>query len=56
MHDTQPDPIGQLTARQLDRLYNALTISIVEKFRSEFEDHLVGRCAYKNADALLGAR
>jgi NADH-quinone oxidoreductase subunit F len=33
------------------------TISIVEKFRSEFEDHLQGRCAYnKAAEALLGAR
>ena len=25
------------------------TISIVEKFRSEFEDHLNGRCAYKSS-------
>jgi NADH-quinone oxidoreductase subunit F len=41
------------------------TISIVEKFRSEFEDHLNGRCAYKSNDdrrtvnsaaALSGAR
>jgi NADH-quinone oxidoreductase subunit F len=32
------------------------TISIVQKFRGEFEDHLNGRCAYKNTEALLGAR
>src|SRR5271155_131448 len=32
------------------------TISIVQKWRNEFEDHLQGRCAYKNVDALLGAR
>jgi hypothetical protein len=41
------------------------TISIVQKFRGEFEDHLHGRCAYqKNGDrkavnsseALIGAR
>jgi len=28
------------------------TISIVEKWRNEFEDHLQGRCAYKSADVL----
>jgi len=28
------------------------TISIVEKWRNEFEDHLQGRCAYKAADVL----
>jgi hypothetical protein len=32
------------------------TISIVKKFRSEFEDHLLGRCAYKSAEALIGSR
>jgi len=32
------------------------TISIVQKFRSEFEDHLHGRCAYKSSEALIGAR
>jgi NADH-quinone oxidoreductase subunit F len=53
----------ELSKNMLGRTFCALgdaaampTISIVEKFRSEFEDHLVGRCAYKNADALLGAR
>ncbi len=28
------------------------TISIVQKWRNEFEDHLQGRCAYKAADVL----
>jgi NADH-quinone oxidoreductase subunit F len=53
----------ELSKNMLGRTFCALgdaaampTISIVEKFRSEFEDHLQGRCAYKNADALLGAR
>ena len=27
------------------------TISIVQKWRNEFEDHLHGRCAYKSAEA-----
>jgi NADH-quinone oxidoreductase subunit F len=53
----------ELSKNMLGRTFCALgdaaampTISIVEKWRSEFEDHLQGRCAYKNADALLGAR
>jgi NADH-quinone oxidoreductase subunit F len=53
----------ELSKNMLGRTFCALgdaaampTISIVEKFRNEFEDHLHGRCAYKNADALLGAR
>ena len=53
----------ELSKNMLGRTFCALgdaaampTISIVEKFRSEFEDHLQGRCAYKNSDALLGAR
>jgi hypothetical protein len=32
------------------------TISIVKKFRNEFEDHLQGRCAYKSAESLIGSR
>jgi len=32
------------------------TISIVTKWRNEFEDHLNGRCAYKSAEALVGSR
>ncbi|HXW63282.1 MAG TPA: NADH-quinone oxidoreductase subunit NuoF [Candidatus Acidoferrales bacterium] len=31
------------------------TISIVEKWRNEFEDHLQGKCAYKAADVLQAA-
>jgi NADH-quinone oxidoreductase subunit F len=31
------------------------TISIVKKWRSEFEDHLQGKCGYKSADMVLGA-
>jgi NADH-quinone oxidoreductase subunit F len=59
------DLIGQLSNNMLGRTFCALgdaaampTISIVTKFRSEFEDHLQGRCAYKSAEdlALLGAR
>jgi len=57
------DLIGELSKNMLGRTFCPLgdaaampTISIVEKFRSEFEDHLNGRCAYKNTEALLGAR
>ena len=33
------------------------TISIMKKWRGEFEDHLKGRCAYnKAAEVLLGVR
>ena len=32
------------------------TISIVQKWRNEFEEHLNGRCPYKPAEALLSAR
>jgi hypothetical protein len=31
------------------------TISIVKKWRNEFEDHLHGKCAYKPAEEILGA-
>jgi NADH-quinone oxidoreductase subunit F len=58
------DMIGELSKNMLGRTFCPLgdaaampTISIVEKFRSEFEDHLQGRCAYnKAAETLLGAR
>jgi NADH-quinone oxidoreductase subunit F len=32
------------------------TISIVGKWRNEFEDHLKGRCPYKHTEALVGSR
>jgi NADH-quinone oxidoreductase subunit F len=57
------DLMGELAQNMLGRTFCPLgdaaampTISIVQKFRSEFEDHLNGRCAYKNAPALAGAR
>jgi NADH-quinone oxidoreductase subunit F len=57
------DLVGELATNMLGRTFCPLgdaaampTISIVQKFRSEFEDHLNGRCAYKNASALVGAR
>ena len=57
------DLVGELAQNMLGRTFCPLgdaaampTISIVQKFRSEFEDHLNGRCAYKNAPALAGAR
>jgi NADH-quinone oxidoreductase subunit F len=55
--------VGELAKNMLGRTFCPLgdaaampTISIVQKFRSEFEDHLNGRCAYKSAEALVGAR
>jgi NADH-quinone oxidoreductase subunit F len=55
--------IGDLASNMLGRTFCPLgdaaampTISIVEKFRNEFEDHLQGRCAYKSAEALIGSR
>jgi NADH-quinone oxidoreductase subunit F len=57
------DMVGELAMNMLGRTFCPLgdaaampTISIVQKFRSEFEDHLSGRCAYKGAQALVGAR
>src|SRR5258705_49497 len=32
------------------------TISIVQKWRNEFEQHLNGRCPFKSAEALVGSR
>src|SRR5689334_14605397 len=54
--------IGDLAKNMLGRTFCPLgdaaampTISIVEKFRHEFEDHLNGRaCAYETADELVG--
>ncbi|HEU0367727.1 MAG TPA: NADH-quinone oxidoreductase subunit NuoF [Candidatus Acidoferrum sp.] len=57
------DLVGELAKNMLGRTFCPLgdaaampTISIVEKFRSEFEDHLHGRCAYKSAEAVVGTR
>ena len=57
------DMVGELAKNMLGRTFCPLgdaaampTISIVTKFRSEFEDHLHGRCAYKSAEALVGSR
>ncbi|HUO35041.1 MAG TPA: NADH-quinone oxidoreductase subunit NuoF [Candidatus Acidoferrum sp.] len=51
--------IGELSQNMLGRTFCPLgdaaampTISIVQKWRHEFEDHLRGKCAYKPADAL----
>ena len=59
------DMVAELSKNMLGRTFCPLgdaaampTISIVQKWRNEFEDHLNGRCAYtKASDALLlGAR
>jgi len=57
------DMVGDLAKNMLGRTFCPLgdaaampTISIVTKFRSEFEDHLHGRCAYKSAETLLALR
>jgi NADH-quinone oxidoreductase subunit F len=54
--------IDELSKNMLGRTFCALgdaaalpTISIVKKWRSEFEDHLQGKCAYKPAAMLAGA-
>jgi len=54
--------IGELSQNMLGRTFCALgdaaampTISIVNKWRNEFEDHLAGKCAYKPAEMLAGA-
>jgi NADH-quinone oxidoreductase subunit F len=55
--------INDLSQNMLGRTFCALgdaaampTISIVQKFSSEFEDHLQGKCAYKSAEALVASR
>ena len=57
------DVVGDLAKNMLGRTLCPLgdaaampTISIVTKFRSEFDDHLHGRCAYKSAESLAGSR
>jgi NADH-quinone oxidoreductase subunit F len=57
------DMIGELSKNILGRSFCPLgdaaampTISIVQKWRNEFEDHLQGRCAYKSAGDLVGSR
>ncbi len=57
------DMVGDLAKNMLGRTLCPLgdaaampTISIVTKFRSEFEDHLHGRCAYKSAESLVASR
>jgi NADH-quinone oxidoreductase subunit F len=57
------DMIGELSKNILGRSFCPLgdaaampTISIVQKWRNEFEDHLHGRCAYKSAEALVVSR
>src|SRR6202049_234614 len=54
------DMLSELSKNILGRSFCPLgdaaampTISIVEKQRNEFEDHLHGRCAYKSAEAVL---
>ena len=55
--------IGDLSKNMLGRTFCPLgdaaalpTISIVQKWRNEFEQHLNGRCPYKSAEALVGSR
>jgi NADH-quinone oxidoreductase subunit F len=57
------DLVGDLAKNMLGRTFCPLgdaaalpTISIVAKWRNEFEDHLSGRCPFKSADALVGSR
>jgi NADH-quinone oxidoreductase subunit F len=57
------DNLADLAKNMLGRTFCPLgdaaalpTISIVGKWRNEFEDHLKGRCAYKSAEALVGSR
>ena len=54
------DMLSELSKNILGRSFCPLgdaaampTISIVQKWRNEFEDHLYGRCAYKSAEAVL---
>jgi NADH-quinone oxidoreductase subunit F len=54
--------IGELSQNMLGRTFCPLgdaaalpTISIVKKWRNEFEDHLQGKCAYQHADSLAAA-
>jgi len=55
--------MGELAKNMLGKTFCPLgdaaampTISIVEKWRHEFEEHLHGHCAYKSAEALVRSR
>ena len=55
--------IEELSKNMLGRTFCPLgdaaalpTISIVKKWRNEFEDHLHGKCAYNSAELIAGAR
>jgi len=55
--------IDELSKNMLGRTFCPLgdaaalpTISIVKKWRNEFEDHLHGKCAYKTADVLAATQ
>jgi NADH-quinone oxidoreductase subunit F len=57
------DLVGDLAKNMLGRTFCPLgdaaalpTISIVQKWRNEFEQHLNGRCPFKSAEALVGSR
>jgi len=57
------DLMSDLSKNMLGRTFCPLgdaaalpTISIVAKWRNEFEEHLNGRCPYKSAEALVGSR
>jgi len=57
------DVIGDLAKNMLGRTFCPLgdaaalpTISIVQKWRNEFEQHLTGRCPFDSAEALVGSR
>src|SRR3989454_393661 len=57
------DLIADLAKNMLGRTFCPLgdaaampTISIMKKWRGEFEEHLKGRCASKSAEALVGSR
>ncbi len=56
------DMIADLAKNMLGRTFCPLgdaaampTISIMKKWRNEFEEHLQGRCPFKSADVLVGA-
>jgi len=57
------DLVGDVAKNMLGRTFCPLgdaaalpTISIVQKWRNEFEQHLSGRCPFKSAEALVGSR
>jgi NADH-quinone oxidoreductase subunit F len=57
------DLVGDLAKNMLGRTFCPLgdaaalpTISIVQKWRNEFEQHLNGRCPFKSAEALVASR